>query len=472
MRWPSHFQGAVDGASLVVFRIAFGLLLLIEVGRYYFLNGIRDYYITPVFHFTYPGFEWVRPWPGTGMYWHFAGLAIASGCVVLGRCYRPALVCLAFGWTYVLLLEQTAYLNHLYLICLICWVMCLLPKCSLGILPDHSRYNQTNGLEVHTTTMPAVYLWLLRAQIAIPYFFGGIVKINSDWLHGQPLQLWMQRMHHVRAWIPFYGDWWLAIVMSYAGLLIDLFIVPALLWPRTRKWAYGIAVVFHVLNSVMFQIGIFPWFMIAATTLFLAPDWPRAALRRFCGIESNLLHPQANPIGIPKWFGGVALVWFTIQIILPFRHWLYAGNVDWTEEGSKFAWRMMLHDKWAAVSITLVDPLTKKTRSLNPGAFLSQRQVDKMCYDPELLRVFSHHVAAVAAEGGLGKQEVHVVVRCSLNGRTPQLLVDPQIDLASEPYRWSHQTWISDLTEPLPEISWTPERLLRNVGEMPIPSSP
>ena len=28
---------------------------------------------------------------------------------------------------------------------------------------------------------------MLRGQIAIPYVFGGLAKLNGDWLHGQPL---------------------------------------------------------------------------------------------------------------------------------------------------------------------------------------------------------------------------------------------------------------------------------------------
>jgi hypothetical protein len=34
-------------------------------------------------------------------------------------------------------------------------------------------------------------------------------------------------------------------------------------------------VVFHVLTSVLFPIGIFPWLMIALTPIFFDPSWPR-----------------------------------------------------------------------------------------------------------------------------------------------------------------------------------------------------
>src|SRR5439155_16252275 len=62
----------VDIASLAFFRVAFGAVMLWEVWRYFNYGWISRYYIEPGFHFTYYGFDWVRPWPGDGMYYHFS----------------------------------------------------------------------------------------------------------------------------------------------------------------------------------------------------------------------------------------------------------------------------------------------------------------------------------------------------------------------------------------------------------------
>ncbi|HEY9226418.1 MAG TPA: HTTM domain-containing protein, partial [Gemmatimonadaceae bacterium] len=53
----------VDGASLAVFRIGFGVIMVWEVARYFLSGWIARYYIEPRFHFTYFGFDWVHPWP-------------------------------------------------------------------------------------------------------------------------------------------------------------------------------------------------------------------------------------------------------------------------------------------------------------------------------------------------------------------------------------------------------------------------
>jgi hypothetical protein len=147
-------------------------------------------------------------------------------------------------------------------------------------------------------------------------------------------------------------------------------------------------------------------------------------------------------------------VFFALQLLLPLRHFLYPGNVDWTEEGSQFAWRMMLNDKATAIQILLVDPHSGRRRPVDPRAFLTPRQINKMSEDPELLREFACYLKRNLAAADLGQFEVHVVALCSLNGRKPQLLIDPGVDLGVQPRTLFPQKWIVPLTEPLPDEPW------------------
>src|SRR3712207_1342670 len=82
LSWPQGTTGAraraaalvraayapVDIAPLVYFRIMFGAIMLWEVFRYFDNRWISGYWIQPAYNFPYAGFEWVRPWPGNGMY--------------------------------------------------------------------------------------------------------------------------------------------------------------------------------------------------------------------------------------------------------------------------------------------------------------------------------------------------------------------------------------------------------------------
>ena len=74
----------VDIASLVFFRVAFGLLMLWHVSWYFQHGRIARFWLEPRLLFKYYGFWWVHPWPGNGLYilWVLLGvfaLFIASG---------------------------------------------------------------------------------------------------------------------------------------------------------------------------------------------------------------------------------------------------------------------------------------------------------------------------------------------------------------------------------------------------------
>ena len=103
----------VDIASLICFRVIFGFIMLVEVWRYFRYGWIEKYYIRPEFYFKYYGFEWIEPWSGTGMYWHFAALGILAFLIMTGAFYRIASLLFLLGFTYVFLLDQTNYLTRI-----------------------------------------------------------------------------------------------------------------------------------------------------------------------------------------------------------------------------------------------------------------------------------------------------------------------------------------------------------------------
>jgi hypothetical protein len=117
----------IDVASLVFFRVAFGALMLWEVGRYLGHGWIRRYFIEPEFHFTYLGFGWVRPWPDDWMFVHFWALGALAASIALGLLYRVSATLFFLGFTYVFLLEEARYLNHFYLISLVSLILIFVP---------------------------------------------------------------------------------------------------------------------------------------------------------------------------------------------------------------------------------------------------------------------------------------------------------------------------------------------------------
>ena len=455
-RWVAYLLAPVDGASVAVFRMLFGGLLFWEVLRYFQRGWIESYYITPTFHFTYPFLDFIRPWPGNGMYVHFAVIGALALLIALGLFYRLAapLFCLAFS--YVFLLDKAYYLNHFYLIGLLSFLLCLIPAQHTASLDRWLFFRN------HSPAVPRWCVLLLRAQVFIVYFYAGLAKLNPDWLHGEPMRMWLAE----RADFPLLGSYftseWMAFLFAYGGLLFDLSIGFLLVWQRTRPWALGLAGVFHFLNSQLFDIGIFPVLAFGATIIFADADWPRRVMRptqpvlaRFwarASYASGSLAPPAPGNQLSRMATLVLLhAYLLTQLLIPLRHWLYPGNVSWTEEGHRFSWRMKLRDKAAVLHLFVTDPRTGENWEVSPALDLSARQLDEMSSRPDMVVQYAHYLAEQFSRPGQPRPIIQVDLQISLNGRPYQSLIDPNVNLADVPLvSWKPAYWILPLTIPLP----------------------
>ncbi len=426
----------VDIAPLVWFRVVFGLLMLVEVGRYFSHGWIERYFMKPAFLFKFYGFGWVQPWPGDGMKLHFLVLGLLAFCLTVGLFYRLASALFFVGFTYVFLLDQARYLNHFYLVCLYAFL--------LAVLPVHRAFSWDAWRRPawRSGTAPAWTLWVLRAQICTVYFFGGVAKLNSDWLHGEPIRMWLAR----RSEYPVLGEWFTqesaAYCFSYGGLLFDLGIVPLLLWRRTRWFAFGAAALFNLTNAWIFSIGIFPWLTFGATVLLFSPWLPKPFPSLWARLDPI---PAARP-WLPLALAGL---YFAGQVFLPLRHWLYVGDVQWTEEGHRFSWRMKLRSKTASLKLYAHDPDGGQTWPVVLTHYVNRSQIQEAGARPDMILQLAHHVAADYRRGGHPHIQVRARALVSLNGRNPQLLVDPDVDLAAQPRNLRHATWLTLLTVPL-----------------------
>lgn len=439
--WVRSLWKPVDIDWLIFFRIAFGAIMLWEVLRYFSMGRIERYYIQPTFFFSYYGFDWIKPWPGQGMYIHFAVMGLLAIAITVGFFYRLSAALYFVAFTWVFLIDQSLYLNHFYLVCLVSFLMVFLPA-NRAVSLDSQL-----GIAKPSSTVPAWTLWMLRAQIGLVYFYGGIAKLNGDWLRGEPIRDWLLRRSSLPVIGPLLEQDWMVWVFAYGGTLFDLLIVPALLWRRTRVPAFLLAVLFHLTNATVFRIGIFPWMMIAATTIFFAPDWPRRLFRRPSIADATPLRVPSNTMA--QVTATLLGLYLAFQLLTPFRHWLYPGNVSWTEEGHRFSWRMKLRDKSADVQFLVTDPASGQTQNVRPDSLLMPHQFAEMSTRPDMLLQFAHHLAVLERKKGREQVEVRAFVRASLNGRSPQLLIDPTVNLAAVERSLRSSAWIHRLNEPL-----------------------
>jgi vitamin K-dependent gamma-carboxylase len=450
MRSTSPFLRAlhrpVDAASLAFLRVVFGCVMLVEISRYWSHGWIREHFVEPKFFFSYPLFGWVRPLPATWLTVQFDVLAFAAMCIVLGLFTRIAAAVFAVLFAWWFLSDQTNYLNHFYLITLVSFLFVFVPT------------NRAFALDTRfqgSDTVPVWAVWMFRFQIGVPYFFGGIAKLNPDWLAGEPMRMWLRDMKSVPLLGSVCTQEWCVYGFVVGGLLLDLLVVPGLLWKRTRPFAFAAALLFHGTNAILFSIGIFPWLMIAATTIFFEPDWPRRlvalAPRTRVARPRSAASPAEVEITPARSLAMAGLAaWIALQLFLPLRHFLYPGYASWTEEGHLYSWHMKLRDKTGYGDFFARDAATGASWKIDPREYLVKRQEREMYEHPDEILQFAHHVADEYARAGKGRLEVRARILVSLNGRKPQLIVDPDVDLAAQPRSLGRWPWILPLEESLP----------------------
>lgn len=426
-----HSEGLfrpVDIRWLVVLRVGFGALMLWEAARYLTAGWIDAHYVDPVFHFTYYGFEWVRPFSSEVMHGVFVALGLFSCGIALGAWYRASTIGFFLTFTYIFLLEQARYLNHFYLICLIGFLMIFLPANRAWSIDARRRPEIASGVT------PGWTLWLLRFQIGIVYFYAGVAKMNVDWLQGRPLRMWLAERADWAVIGPFIAQDWVGWAFSYVALFLDLLAWPLLLWRRTRMPTFVLLLIFHAMNKALFSIGVFPPMMVAVTTIFFAPDWPK----RF-GMKS--LPPPGS--WRPR-RGVVALValWVLFQVLVPLRHFAYPGYVSWNELGHRFAWHMKLRDKDALAVFYVLDLDTGEFERVDPKDELTSWQARKMAGQPDMILQYAHFLADRARAKGAKRVEVRAQTSCSLNGRDARPLVDPSVNLALQERTLGVCSWV------------------------------
>jgi vitamin K-dependent gamma-carboxylase len=416
----------IDTAILITFRIFTGILMSQELINH-LLNGKFEEYIYPRFHFSYLFFDWVKPWPFWGMVVHYA-LTIFSGyAVAFNFHYRFFSIMLFLGHTLLFLMESAHYINHAYLYCLISFWMIFLP------------------LDKNNKSAPAWTLYLILFHMCLAYFFGGIAKLNADWLSGTPMDIFLKaREHYPLGFI--YKQSWAPFAFSYGGVFFDLLIVPMMLFRQTRVIGLFISILFHVSNVLMFGLATFPWFSLLLTLMFFDPSWPRKVpiLKNFMpwGIERAQVFP------VNRKLLAVLSLYVLVHLSLPFRHLLYPGNTNWTEQGHNFAWRMMLRSKSGIIHFFVKERKKSQMEMVDIDRYITSKQKADLVGNPDFILQFAHFIHDEYKSRGLDVS-VFASSRVSLNGRPNIELVESGTDLTMEERTLAPYSWI----RPLPEFS-------------------
>jgi hypothetical protein len=426
----------VSGASLAVFRIAVGIVMLLEAISCFRPSAssggripLEVYYTGSdvTFSFPYEGFGWLPLLPPRWMEAVCVVMGIAASFMAVGFYYRTTatITFLAWGYLYALESTRTYWMSYYYLEVLLLFLLIWMPaaaRYSLDALRSRSRV---------VAEIPFWPLFLLRSQLLLTYFYAGLAKVNRDWLfEGVPMRMYLEKPYvidRLKAAFPasmgseverVLREPWLAHFLGWSGAAFDLTVGFLLIFRRTRALGMLLVVLFHATNHfVLFNdIVWFPLVGVSTALIFLKPDWPvrfakwirspmlpkpdwkwfvgggvlLPGIGAALGWKSSASGGVKQPLRIPAWVLPATLVWCVWQALVPLRHLLIPGDARFTFEGLSWSWRLKteVYGSRPCV-ISIHDPaLVTTNRTGQAGFNWSSWAGDQVLYrqvQPELL---------------------------------------------------------------------------------------
>ena len=451
-KWFNHLtKNFVSIYPLVVFRIFFGVILFTSTLRFILKGWVYDLYLKPTYFFTYKGFDWIKPVGENFIYGAFALLLVFSLLISLGLFYRFSAVMFFLVFTYIELIDKTNYLNHYYFISLMSFIMIFLPA---------NKFLSIDNLLGITKEKRFIEAWkinVIKLQVGIVYFFAGIAKLNYHWLiEAQPLSNWLKHQSD----FPIIGNLFLndytAYIFSWSGALFDLLIFFILINIKYRIYGYLFVVVFHILTSIMFPIGVFPLVMIFTTLIFFSDEFHEKLLS-FVN-KNKFLKKYQNEIINSKKEKNLLIkllltVFFILQLILPLRFLLYPGKLFWTEQGYRFSWRVMLIEKAGYAQFFIHEPKMNRKMLIENQDYLTPQQEKMMATQPDMILQFAHFLSSEFKDSTINESNGEIIylgenpkitakVKVSLFNKGSKDFINSNVNLSNIKRGLKHKEWI------------------------------
>jgi len=421
----------VDNAQLILFRLIYGLLLTIEAWGAILTGWVNRVFIEPKLNFPFIDFDFLHPLKGNGMIYYYVIMGFFGLMVMLGLKYRLAIISYTIMWAIVYFMQKTSYNNHYYLIMVFNFIFCFLPAHEYASLDSKQK---PALLSLHC---PLWSIWIFKAMILTVYLYSAVAKMYPAWLAAEPIKIWFTAKSHYWLIGSLLEKEWFQYFVAWGGILFDLLIGPALLWRNTRKVAFGLSIFFHLFNSAVFQVGVFPYLGISFAIFF----FDRELIRKlFFKAKLKVDDLKQRRSSLAPILLGLLLI---VQFLLPLRHWCFPGDVNWTEEGHRLSWHMMLRVKGGYVGLTVVNNDTKESESVNLDDYLSKKQQRAIASRPDMLWQFVQYLKEAYAEQGNKDISIYAKGAVSLNAAPPRPLYDSERDLAKvEWHAFESKDWL------------------------------
>ncbi|XP_071482923.1 vitamin K-dependent gamma-carboxylase-like [Diadema antillarum] len=439
-----------DPSATAAWRILFGLLMMMDIiqerGMAY-----ADHRWGDTNECRFPLFNSLAPLPVDWMYVVYLTMITGALGIFLGAYYRLSCLLFLVPYWYIFFLDKTAWNNHSYLYGLIGLQL---------VFMDGNRFWSVDGWlneKVRNRHVPLWNIGIIRFQIFIVYFFAGLKKLDADWVGGYSMEFLS------RHWVfePFrllLTDSQIDYFMVHlGGLALDLSAGFLLFFDATRPAGTFFTGSFHIMNSQLFSIGMFPFAMLASTTVFYSDTWPRKlcrALPSFLRNQIPSLEQSAEPSEHCIYSGRDTtkkqdasskkakspalktrhhlvvvgcLLYASVQLFLPYSHFITKGYNNWTNGLYGYSWDMMVHT-WETQHIKMkyVDGKTGEEGYLAPEYWVES---NRWASHSDMTKQYATCIANHLESMGVAQPQLYVDVWKSMNSRFRQRMFDPNVDL-------------------------------------------
>ena len=414
-----RFSEPVNGKYLGWFRtIAFGLMAL-EVIQFSQRGYLQSFLVETKVRFPYEMIPVSVDFTQAGLNMLLGMIIFSAILCSIGLFYKYARWVFFLSFTFFFFQDKMLWNNH--------WYLFLLIGISSLVLDLNRVFSLDAVLAPKTKTenVPRWYYGLLAFQIGHVYFFGGIAKINHDWLvlH-QPIGSFLEQRVNYFVLGNLFSQPWASTFFAWGGMFFDLGITFLLINRKTIKLGLFLSLFFNIFNSMVFDIGMFPYFMIVSNLLFLGLVQP---------LEN---HGIGSTLAISKPIKLILVLFVSFQILFPLRQFLFNGNPSWIGICERFSWRMMIQTKDVETfKFYAVDTRNGNRQEIDPSSFLFPQQMVALVVFPEMVPPVAKQMKAYFGKKGLKAFEVHAEVKASMNGRHFQPMIDQEVALSNYEYQ-------------------------------------
>ncbi len=402
------------------YRVLFGIAICIQSIYFFSIDFVELDIKRSLLYFSYPYLSFVKPYSSNFGYILLALSFLSSIMIIFNKFTKISYILYFLSFTYFWLIDMSYFNNHYYLISLIALVFI---------------FKSFDSPKIGTTSHYEFWLIVFRYLWLMVFFIAGLNKINCFWLKDfEP----MKSILAVKASVT-NNDIWnselVAMIFSYGGLITDIGVVYLLLSKKWKILGFILLLIFNVTNFFFFydigEIGIFPLLILFSLILFL--DVNVSTLnKKFVSQFSSTSIQKKIIVGI--------LIFVSI---IPFRHYLIEGHVDWTGEGRRFSWRMKIVQKEFDFKCFVQEEGSSEKYEIPLNEMLTTKQLSTLAYYPELIPILKDYILIQLESQGFDKPLIYLDYYIGMNGCNKKYGIDNSIPINNlTTNHWRHDKWI------------------------------